>query len=426
MGCQLGRIVDLESPDSIRQDGDELRVGGEFNVGTYAQGVVLAQQLMGYPNQDEEVVPFRYDATIAYGVLDGFYYVESTEVDWVKLAGKMFSWSAVLVAVPGRQAPLFELKSNGVLRDNDHAVANGEPWLAVSTTHDAWAVEGEDVDDAGGPFSTEDTPLYGVLRLTGDTTPDLFYDATLTYSGSPRTFYDNACRIEVPTNDGAWATVVGRQLWDVDSASALWRISNSHVRATGYQSNVDTVMLLELWDTGSSRWVEVIAAEITDATNLARFPYALTVLHDRPESVAVRWHFSSSVVGNGGQKIEDIDITLRRGASWVEMRRVVHDTFADQLIVRPASSAASTAITAGLRRTADDAFDNRWMLLSPEAQDNVAASGQLRTDATDATEQNVMVGVEVDGSTGSATEDATYLITLYFAAMRHRQRIVTR
>jgi hypothetical protein len=211
MGCQLGRITDLWSPNTIRQDGDELRVGGEFALPA-EEAVLLAQRVLGYPNQDEPEIPFLYDATQSAGALDGIYTVQSTEVDWAKLAAGLFSWSAVLTRVPGWQAPIFEVLSYGDLRDDDHGVsaALDTPWVGLPFDDDLLASPKAGVTFAGDG---------GDVRVEA---PSGGYTGAIEYAIGPADFYGGAARLEMSYDGGAtWKTHPGRTIQNLPMA---WRL----------------------------------------------------------------------------------------------------------------------------------------------------------------------------------------------------------
>ena len=430
MGVVFGRAgadFDLVVTDWPRS-GDSTTVSGLIRGQASLANVTTARdQLLGLANNtDEPVIPVTWDLD---ATVDGFYRVGdvsvSTDPRKRLRADSVLEFSVDLERVAGWQAPLFEVICRGALRTNSHSVTNGEPWVGAAQTADTYGVPGETVRIAGD-YESAGGAGAAVHRWRGDATADLFYDAEWQYAADVDDYYDAAARIEFSSDSGTtWNDLIGRQIPGAQTAPDDWRLDNDHVRISVQSTVTVALVTLEVWDPGEAGWVDVITADLTDETAWARFGSTVTVLKNSPEVVTVRWSLTNSS-GGQGHVLESVDFTLRRGASWVEIYRSVHAAFADRLIIADNDAGAATAITGGMHVTADDAFDNRWVMLSPDAQSNTLASGQLRTNGTSETTMSAMIGVEYAGTGASSTEDAAFLSTLYFAAMSHRQMIAAR
>lgn len=399
MACQIGRVTGIQSPSTIRQDGEVLRLGGEFVVDP-AAGVALAQQLMGYPNQDEQVVPFIYDATAVGGLLDGLYVVEGTDIDWTKLAAGLFSWSATLAAIPGKQAAILQVLCRGALRSNAHSITTAaNPWVAIPGA--AVALDFAHGDDGSALTET------GAVTYFIDSSGSGLYDSYVSYSVPVADFYDAACLLQYTTDSGStWKTVVGRQILnDADG----WRASNGRVRV----SIVTGDPRVEWWDSGSGLW-EATDFEIFYDGSGAWTPNTVTVLRNSPECVAVRVHLTHST-GRGTYW----DLTVRRGATWVEGFASAIDS--DFWGLWRSASENGANITAGVEAAAANAAGNKFVMLTTVAKTNdiSGVSGfDLNADATSMRFAFSPVNVGVDGADATSAH--------YFAAMRHRQRAVAR
>jgi hypothetical protein len=421
MGCQLGRITGLHSPNSIRQDGDELRVAGEFVLPDDLAGVVLAQQLAGYPNPDEPVVPFVYDAHQAGGLLDGFYDVVSAEVDWAKLAAGLFSWSATLVRVPSWQSPLFEVILGGTVRDNDHTITSGtsaRSWVGLPPSADLpsgyvhrtatganMATSLNEVEDAGEAHTNL------MLHLNSPGSYHYLSDGSILYTVEADGYYNGAARIEVSYDAGAtWQVVPGRQ---IPNRPSLWRIRNDLIRCTPFS----TVLIFEGYLSGWESKAFHPTVSGASATSLGA-PTTVTILRNTPERCTLRLYFTPP----SDYQSAFLDITVNRSAWWLDC--VVSNVQSpnapfESFGVAVTTPEAGTSSTPGIQATGDDATGNRYQFWSPVTTTKDTTNGRIYTTSA-ANQFPFAVSYNTLQDATLETADA------YFVAAAHRQRIVAR
>lgn len=430
MGCTLGRIgltaaqggdaLTLGSPNRITQEGDRLRVGGDFAV-TAAEGRTLAAQLSGYPTPYEDVVPFTYDASDAASVLDGFYFVVSTSIDWVKLAAGLFSWDAQLLRVPGWQAPLFEVKCTGALRSNVHSITTSTAygWCAYPASATSVRFAGASSSTAVTEYGASSNNVIG-LYATGTA----LYTETLLYSVAAADFYDCACTIwtgsrvasSTAPDVSGHRLVVGSQ---VANAPTAWMISNDLVRVLP-GPNAGEILVGQWQDSahspaGADSWTYKAYKLIKDGTTGTSVgdPDTITVLRNSPECVSVRVWFD-----HGSQVASYTDLTLRRGSPVVEGVSVIVGTSATLAHgVGRYSTEATSSATGGIIATSDDANSNKFRIRSPQTitADNTNGKIYLTSAA-----QRFAFGIDTDFFSGIDLTDG------YWGAVGHRQSMTVR
>lgn len=418
MGCQLGRITGLWSPNTIRQDGDELRVSGEFVLPSGYDGVSLAQQVVGYPNPDEPVVPFIYDASLSNGVLDGFYTVISAEVDWAKLASGLFSWSAVLHRVPGYQAPLFEVLLGGDIRDNDHGIILGggstaRSWVGLPPEADLLGgyvhlieptVPSKSIEEIADPGEQHTN-----LLLHDSTTPDILMSGSVLYAAAAGDYYHGAARIETTPDYGAtWDVVTGRQ---IPNRPTGWRIRNDLIRCTPFGS----VLVFEGYLGG---WESKAFNVTTDgaSSNPLGAIQSVSILRNTPERCTIRLWASGDLFW----QTSTVDITVSRSAWWLDcVATNIGGGGEENFGVFVTTPEAGTSSTPGLQATGNDANGNRYQLWSPVTNTKDAVNGGIYATSVGFTFPFAV-------SYNTLQDSTVETVDAYFAAQAHRQRIVVR
>jgi hypothetical protein len=220
VGFENGLVV-----SSVDTDGDVVVVNGWIrDQGSLADVTALRGQLNGLAgNTDEPVVPVVWSD--GDGSINGFYRVGRVSVGSeprIRLnADSVLPFSVELVAVPGWQAPLFEVLSRGADR--------------VSATSTAAAAVSWSSGPGGLGSGSHDALVSGPVTVQGDGSTakvwyhdDRLYSAALTYQVNESGFYDGASRVEVDAvGDGSYRSVVGRQ---IPNLPGRWRLSNDLVR----------------------------------------------------------------------------------------------------------------------------------------------------------------------------------------------------
>jgi hypothetical protein len=403
--CTLGRAT-LPSPEYVRQEGGDLRIGHSGFPFEGDSGMVMAAQVNGYPTPDEPVIPFTYGTALAFREqdrLDGYYFVESTKVDWVKLASGVFSWEAQLVRTPGFQAPLFEVLTSGAQRAS--AAVTADTWVA-------YPEEATMVQFAGGGSGSLVTleAEEGLVHLT--THGSAFAEDTVLMMLEPDIFYQNACRIE-HWLDG-FQVVTDRQI--PNDPTEAWRIGNGLVRMT-----LDSVgrPQVQHWDNVAAAWenksYKVVYDGVT-ATNIGA-PSTITILRNSPVSVSVRVGWS---LEDSPRTVVYGDFTLHRGSPIVDCRLFTIGGDTKSLGVFLQTGEASTSYTGGIGATGDDAAGNRYQILCNTTA-NTKSTGSGGVYLTSVGEV-LYFGLANDFQLPTTSD----LAEMWAMAMRFRQRISAR
>ena len=391
---------------------DRETVEGEFAT-TPSTGVALARQLVGYPNGDEPAVPFIYDATDAGGILDGFYVIESTDIDWSKLAAGTFAWTAALLAVPGSKAPLAEVRSVGAARTTAHSVT---PWSWIGMP-DAAVTSGEYLSSltaVGAHAKTGPSNDSAQLVYAPTGTKTAFYADAGLYTVTAAGYYYGAARIERSADSGStWSTVIGRELPIATLASTdRLRLSVGFMRFTIQSTGTLTY---EVYDGSSWDSKTFTVGYHTGSAYSAHTPtVSASVLQNGPEAAGLRFWIEPS----SGY----VDFTVRRG-SWVVEVLQTSTAATRKHAVSRASAEAATAVTGGIDATSADASGNKYQLRTPHALTADTTNGFIyQTSAA----QTGQFAIALDTRAGDGTTTGPTTTNLYFAAMRHRQRLVAR
>ena len=408
----------LELPPHLppRWDGDELTLVCDLPAATVADQVVLRDQFNGYDlNPDEPVVPIT---SVNVPSLDGFYRVQEVNVDdrvgtFIE-GGEGSLVTVVARKVPGFTAPLFEVLCSGSDRTNAHGLT-GNGWVAIP---------GDSVSRSLPTATAATVTTIGSSVFYAEA--DALYSGTVTYAAPTGNHYDGGAALYVDDN-----VVTGRQALN----GTTWEVSNGLVRvkpasnanqitvgvrnsgATAYHDKdyrfgYYTTEALELGYDGSTRngWQDPI------------------VLRNSPECVAIRTYMSVSGLYqfDGGGSVTApassmyLDLTVRRGAFWIDGRLVLDDGAGTttNLGVWRSATEAGTSITGGIEATSADADTNKFRIYTPITRTADTTYGGLY--ATSARS-------DLAFAIGNNRAFSTFTVAnSYFAAMNHRQRIVSR
>lgn len=429
MSIKIGRAgrdtgLELNSPTFWSVSGDDVEAAGSLTASTYAKLVVLRAQVNGLAdNRDEPVVAVNWAGDPS---VDGFYEVLDAQVPMPArgLAALKLDYRVKLRKVG--VYPQIESRLLGALRTNSHSIVVGStvPWWATPT--DAT------MDHVSGTSTATRTGDGGSVKVAYTTDGTLLLDTTATWMCRASDFYDLAARIEVSPDSGTtWCAVTGRQFDAIEPASATaWRITNGLVRVTyGGAGGLFTVQHY----TGGS-WITAKTYRIFDTTGAAvtaaisGTPQTVTALRNSPECVSIRigWEYDA-----GYPAPIYLDLTLRRGALWVDGALVITEEFVDLLddigprylgIGRNTAEAAATH-TSGLHANAADAAGGKYVMSTPVAKGNDTTQGAF-WPTTNAPVFPFMIGYEPPSAAGPDT--FTNQVYAYFAATTESQRLVRR
>lgn len=423
--------VTIEDPQTQEINGDQITWTGFLASTSLAGAKALRQQLLGYvDNPDELWVPVvcSWDPS-----LTGFYRVLSASVGGIpgvsyttQSADLMynFPYSVTVEQVPGYAKPVTESTLVGALRTNVSAITATNMTAFGSTPVGAIGVGGT------GAYAFETrTSADGVdtfFALANPTLPINFQFAL--DPADPGTadsnFYQSAAKIESQALDGStYRTVVGRNLpyrTNVFSPGHDWRISNGYVRVapavlTG-ASNAGCGITVSHFD--GSVWDTAVGYTFTLATDnlTTRSFQQIAVLRNDPVAVSIRLNVQIN------NRAWTLDLTLRRGSRFVECRWSLD--VAGVIIVARAANEAATAITGGIRATANDASGNRYVLAGAQAVTNDLVNGKITSGSV--TALDFMLGSEVTGSSATGQGTAQNQIYQWICAQSETYRLVGR
>lgn len=374
----------LNSPAYWNIDGDEVDCGGSLTASSYVRLVILRAQFTGLAaNIDEPVVPVNWtgDATV-----DGYYEVAGAEVPMPPrgLAALKLDWRAKLRRVAAHPDIQSRMIGNRV-KTNDGGVvkASTVPW---------WACP----DDATMDYIPD---ASSATRAGADGTARVWYrtDGTVLYNRTNRwqclasDYYDAACRVELYDGTGYY-TLVGRRLPNTN-VQVGWRITNGLVRAS--YGGGDGLLKVEHYVSGS--WSVSKIYKLTTGTGPTTIGAirTVTVKQNSPEQVTVRLGFDQD--NTTTPAAVTVDLTLRRGALWVDGRMSrsaeIVAALATGMGIYRSTAEAATAHTNGVHATAADAAGGKYLLNTTNAKTNDLTQGGFRTGTT-ATDFDFQVGYE--------------------------------
>lgn len=373
MSIKIGRAgrdtgLGLNSPRRWSVDGDDVDCEGALTGDSLGELVILRAQVAGLVgNRDEPVVAVSWagDASV-----DGYYRVVSGGVAMPPrgLAARKLDYSLRLRKLS--VYPRIESVLVGdTVRTNAHSIAKGTtvPW---------WAVPNDAVMDyIPGADDTTRATETGTVRVWYKTNGTVLYNRTSPWSCAASDYYDGACRFEVTPDGTSWVALVGRRLPNTHQQYG-WRINNGLVRVS--VSAGDGLVTVEHYVSGSWSVSKTYKLTVTTTPTTIGSFRTVTVKRNGPEAVTVRLGLDQA---NGAVPAAvTVDLTLRRGALWVEgvMSRTaeVVTHLANEMGVYRNTAEAATAITSGLRATSNDAAGGKyWMATSLAKTNNLTQGG---------------------------------------------------
>ncbi len=422
MTITIGRVgassPTLEDPQQIRFDGDTLRVTGITRSTSAAKAIVLRDQIRGLGrNIDEPVVPIRFSSS-TYDSLEGMYRIDAAGSDMQAADGALWDvrWEIQATRVMSYQQPFSESRCVVACLQNSHGIttanAAGEVGAPVSTT-EVYPNTPSAYDSTDTLTGADGSVFVGGLLTsvyTSLTTPVVFR-----YSTPLANWYIGGCRIQM-----AGDYVVGRQC--VDSPTN-WQLDNGLVKisasATAGAFDVS-------WYDGS-QWdtAKTFAVFGPTAGTVSAFHH-VGILFNGIERSTIRLGLS-----NSGGYTAFADVTIRRGSRWVQV--AVLSELYESWGVKRSSVEAATAITGGIRATANDAAGNRYLLTctgygggnTTTGTTNDLVNGSVRRSVTVA-RALLGIGCEVGGSGATGKFTAQNQIYRFYGQAFETARVVGR
>lgn len=425
--------VTIEDPQTQEINGGQITWAGFLASTSLAGAKALRQQLLGYvDNPDELWVPVvcSWDPS-----LTGFYRVLSASVGGIPGVSYTtqsadlqynFPYSVTVEQVPGYAKPNMESLLVGALRTNVSAIT------ATNMTAFLLAPAGTGAGAGFGSFTTENRTsadgadvFYSLANPTLPATFQFALDPVEPTGTSESGWFQSSAKLESQALDGTtYRTMVGRNVPYRTAITSLghdWRLSNGYVRVapaviTG-GSNPGLDLTVSHWD--GTAWDT--AVRYTFTINAVAYAAAsqygqVAVLRNDPACVSIRLSVAISNLAY------ILDLTLRRGSRVVECRWSL--STAAVIIVARAANEAATAITGGIRATANDASGNRYVMAAAQAVTNDLVNGKLTSGSV--TALDFMLGSEVAGSGATGQATAQNQIYQWICAQSETYRLVGR
>lgn len=418
MSFTIGRASLPADPSSARWSGDQLTITGWISPTTANDtnhAYALRQQLLGLVNNpDEQVFPCTFSVDANW---DGYYYVNSVSVDGnpslMEIQGRM-PYSITLTKIPGYGKPLIEVVTGLVVRTNTFGIAT-PTGIVASIPSVAGNVEDQDFTAFSASTSATQTAEDGGYIYPYQSAAPVSTNVG-SYFIPPAYYYKASCKIEVKYGS-TYYPVVGNQ---IPSATAgNWRLSNGLVRVSPTNT---TNALVEVW-TGAAWESQEFGVTISAGTATQEFTgsagagigyFTPTVLRNTPDVVVLRLR----------NQFRTYSLMITRGGRLVTLSWALNNATLD-IGMTPVPTAASTAITGGLRRTANDASGNRFVICSQGAFSTDLAKGWVYLTAAAATGA-IGFGLELDGSAAVTPNGATNLRDQFFALSTPRISVAVR
>lgn len=411
---QIGRIglaaanggdgYSFEEPTEIKQSGRQLELSGFQQETTIAALTWLRDQILGLTQQvGETAIPVRFSD---YTHLNGYYRVGASSADRSP-AG--LAWSVSLERITDWISPRVDLYLLGGLLTNSFSVAAGYLMYAVPA--------GATWDQLGtaGTRSTGDSvsiPYDSVSSIGGVT------NTVTNYAVDPQYWYRTGCRVEFDVaSTGTYYAVVGRRSFGVEGTTGRLRISNGVVRATWDTANGH--INVSWWD--GSQWETATAFTVMlgGAAGNDQTAVAATVIRNNTDECSIRYTLTES----GVNYVAYCDLTVRRGSrnviGYIQTTGGATFTWG----VRFTTSASSTSITSGVRRTSNNAGGNRELLVSKDGTTLTTGTGRISQGSGSASFL-FGIGIEIGGSGAAGIDTAANQALEFFYPIQPSSLVV--
>lgn len=260
-------------------------------------------------------------------------------------------------------------------------------------------------------FTGSTVPTGVVQRVSADGVVKVFTGLPAVaprWSAPAASFLSGSARVTV---DGI------RRVGQRTPAGAVWEIDNGLVRVrSAGGGDVD----VSAWSGTPGGWTSTgvwrFSVAGTDLTVVPEF----TILRNDPEQVVVRLTYP------GVPGLTTVDLSLRRGARFVTgvMRR--HAAASSLGIHLVPSTIGTTAVTGGMRRTANDSDGNRWAAGSAQPLTTGATTNATAVTAASTGLFDFFLGHELGGSAAQAGDAFADLLAQYLGTAGDRTKAIIR
>ena len=380
MTIQIGRAgrdsaLTLHSPSHWSVDGDNVELDGTLTADTAYKLAFLRSQVNGLVgNRDEPVVAVNWPGDVT---VDGFYEVLAGGVPMPArgIAARRLNYRLRL-----RRVSMFpdisSVMVGNAVRTNAHSIAKGitVPWWAVP--------DDATMDYIPSASSADRVTDSGTVKVWYRTDGTVLYNRTNRWACAASDYYDGACRFEVTPDGSTWVAVVGRRLPGTPAGAEGWRITNGLVRVS-YGSGAG-LLKVEHYLSAAGGWVVSKTYKLTvgsTPTTIGAFR-TITMRRNSPEVVTISLGLDQST---GTPAAVTVDLTLRRGALWVEgvmSRTAAAVTYLNnEMGIYRNTAEAATAHTSGLHATSADAQGGKYTLTTSLAKTNGLTQGGFYANA---------------------------------------------
>lgn len=421
MALTIGRVghptagqVSLGDPADVQLAGAGIMFAGTVtHLTSLADAQALRAQIVGLQSDDDEpIVPVTWteDPTI-----DGYYRVVDATADLgeASLCEFVLDWSVQVERVHGHQAAAVDSILSTVLVPTT-------PAIGTVTAQDNlfYAIQGDALDwspgQAGGTVTSVLTATGFLARRRGGHSISANY-----YPGwavRPASYYQGACTIEANAN---FRPVVGDVPgWDnlATSARAQWRMSNGLMRVSTDPVSFTQLLRFSHWD--GTQWDPEKTFRITcDGVDMVLS--APRIVRNTPEVCIMRFVHGGSLLTFGRITC---DVEIRRGARGA-MFRFTAD-IPKQFAVIDDVGASYTAVTNGMRETANSAGGNRYWMTMAQAYTATLGTGVLTSNSA-LPRCQLGIGAEVPGGSLNPEDAQAHIYGLWAMALP-TDRVVAR
>ena len=406
MSLTIGRTgLDINfDPTGVQVSGGEgeryVSISGELAADTPDEAKTLRNELWRMTENDDLIIPVTLSADPS---LDGYYRLTSADISIqsISLEG-WYPFSVQLERFGSGGRVAIESRIIGGIRANDHGITLSESEPIHANPDAAIGYQG---------YSTLlDSVVRNADNRVGSFDPIRVHrniDETVSpvWQISPDKFYQGAAYIKAGT------TLREMSGLDSDNLPENWELSNGLIRVTPdvTKGRLD----VEVYD-GVSAWESLTTFMCwRDAGEVSGW-HSFTIIRNDPAAITVR--LTERITGSGDWCM--LDITIRRGAFYAECRLVHRGEVT--LGFRANTNTSCTAITptgasssVGIRRAANDANGNRWIVGTSKSHTQSLTNGRIEKSTVN--ELDFAVGFEFNGSSAVTGDKAAELFLQYMA-----------
>jgi hypothetical protein len=355
---------------------------------TFAQVKQRQEDILGLQNR---LVPIRFGTKSDH---DGWYKISDVNTsvrDYQNSELRAFTWGINAEFIGPENAVDLESRITGISRINDFGLT-GQRWHGVPSGHTTYYT-GTSKASGTTQRATADGASATVYRAIPASANPRWTIPLASYPvGRARVLLSGVERVGVGLNASATA----------------WELNNGLVSASASVSGSATFNVAA-WD--GTQWDQKgwNFGFGSSASKVGTWDAGITVLRNDYEACTVR------LVDAGFPGRRVLDLTLRRGARFIEGYAQSDESNIIAAWPSTAEAATSPASSGYVRATSNDAQGNRYVVGSARSFAALTASGGLSKSST--TRLDFFLGAEVGGSAAVTGDTASDLVAQYLTAM---------